>query len=217
MADVDVDALPERAQRPAEDGSLREWAAPGVRCGAVDAGTVTASGRRDTLDSIGTPKAAAGMARDGLPMPMPAAALASLPVLPVVSAPAAEPAPCLSGEIANHIADLPIDRIRAQYPRGFRAFLRRWPAKATLPIEAAHAVATGKRDGVAMHGSDAAARARTRADAPDCLRRNGDPLSPIAVPGKIREPLGRTTRRDDIDLIVAGSPASKRRLEAQRS
>ena len=172
MADVDVDALPERAQRPAEDGSQREWTASCMRVTPVDSGTVTASGRPGILDVIGIPKAATGTARDGLPIP--GAVLASIPVLPVVSVPAAEPASCLSGEIANHIADLPIDRIEAKHPRGFRTFLRRWSAKATLPIEANAEVATGKRDGVAMHGTDVAnfVRARRFAGLPAPCRRS---------------------------------------------
>jgi integrase len=159
MADVDVEKLLESAQRAAEDRSLREWTATGVRVGGVDFGTVTTSGRRDTLDFIETLKAAAEMAREGLPMAIPAAALASPAAVPAVSVPEAEQAPLLSMEIANHVADLerrqlspdtiteskhslrlllgivgdlPVDQIKAKHLRAFWEGVRWWPANATV-------------------------------------------------------------------------------------
>ncbi|GAA4795900.1 site-specific integrase [Lysobacter hankyongensis] len=159
MADVDVKKLLESAQRAAEDGSLREWTATGVRVGGVDFGTVTTTGRRDTLDFIETMKAAAEMAREGLPMVFPSAALAAPVAMPALSALQGEPAPLLSVEIANHVADLeqrelspdtiteskhslrlllgivgdlPVDQIKAKHLRAFWEGVRWWPALATV-------------------------------------------------------------------------------------
>ena len=83
---------------------MREWTATGVRVGGVDFGIVKTSGRKDTLDFIETIKAAAEMAREGLPMAIPAAALASSsPSSALV--PTAEPVPLLLAEIKNYIVD----------------------------------------------------------------------------------------------------------------
>lgn len=159
MADVDLKSLLESAQRAAEDGSAREWTATGVRVGGVDFGTVTTSGRKDTLDFIETMKAAAEMAREGLPMTIPAATLASPGPVRAASTIEAEPAPLLSAEIANHVADLerrqlspdtiteskhslrlllgivgdlPVDQIKAKHLRAFWDGVRWWPANATV-------------------------------------------------------------------------------------
>jgi integrase len=158
MADVDLKSLLESAQRAVEDGSAREWTASGVRVGSVDFGTVTTSGRKDTLDFIETMKAAAEMARDGLPLAVPTVSLAANhPDL--MSAAADEPPPLLSAEISNHIADLerrqlapdtiteskhslrlllgivgdlPVDQIKAKHIRAFWDGVRWWPANATV-------------------------------------------------------------------------------------
>ena len=158
MADIDLKKLLESAHRAAEDGSMREWTATGVRVGGVDFGAVKTSGRKDTLDFIETMKAAAEMAREGLPMAVPATAFASGQSAAMPAA-VAEPAPLLSAEIANHIADLerrqlspdtiteskhslrlllgivgdlPVDQIKAKHIRAFWEGVRWWPANATV-------------------------------------------------------------------------------------
>jgi integrase len=168
MADVDVKKLLESAQRVAEDGSLREWTATGVRVGGVDFGTVTTSGRGDTLDFIETLKASADMA------------LAAPAAVPAMSESQAEPAPLLSTEIANHVADLeqrelsrdtiteskhslrlllgivgdlPVDQIKAKHLRAFWEGVRWWPANATVKpqyrrLSVAETIAKGKEENV---------------------------------------------------------------------
>lgn len=162
MADVDIKKLLESGQRAAEDGSLREWTATGVRVGPIDFGAVTTSGRRDTLDFIDTLKAAAEMAREGMPMTIPASTLTAAPsqagsTIGLTSAQG--PVPLLSAEIANHIADLerrqlsrdtiteskhalrlligivgdmPIDQVKAKHIRAFWEGVRWWPANASV-------------------------------------------------------------------------------------
>lgn len=149
---VDVKKLLESAQRAADDGSLREWTATGVRVGGIDFGNVTTSGRADTQDFIQTMRAAVKLAQQGLPMAIPAAALTSSQV-------AAAKGPLLSAEVANHIADLgrrqlspdtlteskhtlrifqattgdiPVRDIKPTHVRDFLDAIRWWPERASI-------------------------------------------------------------------------------------
>ncbi len=149
---VDIKKLLESAQQAAADGSVREWTATGVRVGGIDFGNVTTSGREDTRDFIQTMRAAVELAQQGLPMAIPAAALAS------GQAPS-EKSPLLSAEIANHIDDLnrrrlaadtlteskhtlrifqattgdiPVRDIKPTHIRAFLDAIRWWPERASI-------------------------------------------------------------------------------------
>ena len=152
MAGFDPKRLIGGAQRAAADGTLREWAATGVRIGGMDFGTVTIHGRQGTLDFIKTMRAAAALA-PSLPMP------ASAPVAPApVPEPAASAGPVLSVAIADYLADLesarrdpktvlesrhslrsllgevgdiPAGTLSQTHVRAFSDAVRRWPSNAT--------------------------------------------------------------------------------------
>ncbi|WP_082648327.1 site-specific integrase [Lysobacter capsici] len=147
---VDFKKLLEGAQQAADDGSVRDWTATGLKVGKVDFGTVTTSGPEDTADFLKVFEAAV-LAAEGRAT-APASAQSSTPA-PISSA------PLLSAEIANHIADLerrklspdtiteskhtlrlflalagdvPIDKIKAPHIRFFWNGVRWWPANATV-------------------------------------------------------------------------------------
>lgn len=94
---VDFKKLLEGARQAADDGSVRDWTATGLKVSKADFGTVTTNGPEDTADFLKLFEAVVLAAeRRGA---VPAAVQSSTPT-------ATSSAPLLSTEIANHIADL---------------------------------------------------------------------------------------------------------------
>lgn len=142
---VDFKKLLDGVQQAVDDGSVRDWAATGLKIGKVDFGTVTTSGPEDTADFLKVLEAAV-LAAGGR-------ASASVSVQSSTLA-LTSSAPLLSAEIANHIADLerhklspdtiteskhtlhffltlagdvPVDKIKAPHIRFFWNGVRWWP------------------------------------------------------------------------------------------
>ncbi len=162
---VDIKKLLEGVQRAADDGSIREWTATGLKVGAVDFGTVSTSGPEDTADFLRVFEAALRA--------NPRTALT-----PSDAVSNARAVPRLSEEIAAHIADLerrklatdtiteskhtlrlllaitddlPVDQIKVSHIRAFWEGVRWWPANATVKpaykgLSVLEIIAKGKAD-----------------------------------------------------------------------
>lgn len=149
---VDAKKLLESAQRAVDAGEARPWTASNVRVGGIEFGTVTTNGPEDTQDFLEALKLAEQMSAKIFGPTPPAAAA------PIPAGPPSPPAPLLSEEIANHLADLerrnlgpetitesrhtlrillevagdvPVSQITRNHIRAFREAIRWWPRYAT--------------------------------------------------------------------------------------